>query len=94
MEALKYIIVVLGIIFLVILFIIGLALGFTYVDFVLDKSDCAVKVNNQIVYEGRCHFVTVHSIGENGNSKHVTIYKDVLQTQPLAHYVSENVEVK
>ena len=46
-----------------------------------------------MVYSGRCHFITVTSVGENGNSKHLTIYKDAMNIKPLNHYIAENIKV-
>ncbi len=67
---------------------------FGAVDYFLDKSECNVFVNNSQVYSGACHFVSVSSVGENGNSKKVTIYKDICNLRPLKFYISENVEVR
>lgn len=72
----------------------GIIILVNTVDYSLDKSKCDVFVNNSQVYSGACHFVDISSIGENGNSKRVTIYKDIPCMQPLKVYVSENIEVK
>ena len=64
------------------------------IDFSLDKSSCQVYVNNSKVYSGRCGYVSIRSIGENGNSKHVRIYKDKFGLLPQAHYVSDMVKVE
>jgi len=72
----------------------GFCLGGEYLNYKFDKSICKVEVSNKTVYEGRCHFVSVNSVGENGNTKHVTIFSDVLKLKPTAHYLSEKVTVK
>ena len=69
-------------------------LGFNAVEYYFDKSECNIFVDNEVVYSGKCHFADVVSVGENGNSKHVVIYKDIFKTQPIKHYISEKVEVK
>ena len=80
---------------LVILFIILLAFtcvaGINYIDYRLNDSYCSLYIENKKVYEGRCHYLQVDSIGENGNSKLVTIYKDVLKLQPDKNFISESV---
>ena len=65
-----------------------------YAEYKLDKSECNVYVDNNLVYSGRSHFVSIDSIGENGNTKSLTIHKDVLCLKPDAHYVSENIKVE
>ena len=74
--------------------IIGITCTVNYLDYKLDDSQCIVYVNKQIVYTGRTTFVHIESIGENGNTKHVKIYKDKFHLKPAAHYVSNNVEVR
>ena len=64
------------------------------IKYKLDKSECNVYVDNNLVYSGRSHFVSIDSIGENGNTKSLTIHKDVLCLKPDAHYVSENIKVE
>lgn len=72
----------------------GLYAGGNGVFYLLDKSMCAVTVDNKQVYNDRCHFVNISSIGENGNTKHLTIYKDIFCLKPKAHYISENIVVR
>lgn len=52
------------------------------------------ELNNELVYDGKCHFISVSSVGENGNTKHLTIYGDILGFRPLKHYYANNIEVK
>ena len=97
-DSLEFIVVTVGFLLSLIIgliIIIGLVCGIgNYVSYKLDKSECQVYVENKIVYEGRCHFVTVNSIGENGNTKHLTVYKDILGLKPLKHYVNNDIKVK
>jgi hypothetical protein len=65
--------------------------GFGYLN---DKSICDVYVDNQRVYNDRCHFISIHSIGENGFTKQLTIYKDIFCFRPLKKYISENIVVR
>lgn len=65
--------------------------GFGYLN---DKSICDVYVDNQRVYNDRCHFISIHSIGENGFTKQLTIYKDIFGFKPLKKYVSEDIVVR
>lgn len=82
------------IVIMVILLVFGIYGGFNLVDFYLDKSMCKAYVNNQLVYDGRCHFINVDSIGENGNTKSLTIYKDKMCFKPKAKYIHENIKIK
>lgn len=47
----------------------------------------------QLVYDDRCHFINIHSIGENGNTKLLTIYKDIILFRPKAKYLHENIKI-
>lgn len=76
-----------------ILLIIFFYCTIVYGDYLLDKSQCEVLVNNKVVAQTGCHFVYIDSIGENGNTKRVTIHKDILNLKPLNHYVSNNIVV-
>lgn len=81
--------------FITIIALIGLiCVSVDYANYKLDESECRAYVENKIVYEGRCHFITIKSIGENGNTKHLTIYKDVLGLKPLKHYVNNDIKIK
>lgn len=59
-----------------------------------NKSDCSVWVNQEMVYNGKCHFVDVEPVGEYGNSKRVAIYYDVRKWHQKQKYISEDVEIK
>ena len=85
--------VFLGVIPVIALGILGVNLTINFVNYFLDKSVCAVYVENKQVYDGKCHFVGIHSIGENGNTKELTIYQDKCGLKPLKRYVSENIKV-
>lgn len=86
------------IVILVFMIIIGAIFGLysvvNYADYKLDISECNVYVDNNLVYSGRSHFIDIGSIGENGNTKNLTIHKDVFCLKPVAHYVSENIKVE
>lgn len=64
-----------------------------YTDYKLDQSYCTVKVNNEVVYNGRCHYLGIESIGENGNTKHLTIYGDKWKSRPVKQFVNNNITV-
>lgn len=91
---LKSIVATISLFVLCVILILGVMCTFNYLHYKLDDSNCIVWVNKQIVYTGRTTFVHIESIGENGNTKHVTIYKDKFHLKPSAHYVSNNVEVR
>lgn len=79
--------------------IVGLPIFFTLgfgevIAYHFNKSTCSVYVNSAKVYSGYCHFVTVGSLGENGNTKRVIIYKDSRRWRPKQVYVSDDVEIK
>ena len=86
-------IITLALIFIFILLFIG-SLSCEYANFKLDKSICDVYVENQIIYSGRCHFIDIDSVGENGNTKHLIIYKDALKLKPIKHIINENIQIK
>lgn len=88
------IIVVILLFIIVVGFIFGSYSAINYAEYKLDKSECNVYVDNNLVYSGRSHFISIDSIGENGNTKSLTIHKDVLCLKPDAHYVSENIKVE
>ena len=62
--------------------------------YLFDKSMCTAYVEDQQVYQGRCHFLSISSVGENGNTKRLIIYKDKYGLQPLKKYVNENIKVQ
>lgn len=72
----------------------GIMIGVNGFGYLNDKSICDVYVDNQRVYNDRCHFISIHSIGENGFTKQLTIYKDIFGFKPLKKYVSENIVVR
>lgn len=72
----------------------GIMIGVNGFGYLNDKSICDVYVDNQRVYNDRCHFIGIHSIGENGFTKQLTIYKDIFGFKPLKKYVSENIVVR
>lgn len=88
------VVVILLFIITIVGFIFGSYSALNYAEYKLDKSECNVYVDNNLVYSGRSHFVSISSIGENGNTKSLTIHKDVLCLKPDAHYVSENIKVE
>ena len=65
-----------------------------YVEYHFNKSDCSVWVDNEMVYNGKCHFVSVEPVGEYGNSKRVAIFQDVRKWHQVQKYISENVQIK
>lgn len=88
---------ILFIVFISFLGLIGmLFLGYAIINgtsYLLDKSECVATVAGNVVYDGRCHFISIHSIGENGNSKILTIYNDIWGFKPKAQYVNQDIEV-
>ena len=57
----------------------------------IDHSTCVATVDNNEVYRGKCHFLSVQSVGENGNTKKLEIYDGVLLIIPYKVYVSDNI---
>lgn len=80
--------------FLLIPLILGLFICCNGIFYKLDKSNCIVTVAGNEVYNGRCHFISINSIGENGNTKQLIIYDDIWRLRPKARYVNQNIEVK
>ena len=85
--------VVFSIITAAIIFILGCAIIFITADYYLSESYCTAYVDNKEVYTGRCHFLEIDSIGENGNTKHLAIYKDIIKFKCVKEYVSEDIKV-
>lgn len=90
----------LGELFLCLIFFVAVVLPIFFVlgfgkviEYHFNKSTCSVFVDQEEVYSGYCHFVTVDSIGENGNTKRVVIYKDSRRWRPEQIYVSDDVFV-
>lgn len=77
-----------------VLIIFGIIFVINGGSYLLDQSMCIAYIEDQQVYQGRCHFLSLSSIGENGNSKKLIIYKDKLGLKPLKKYVNENIKVQ
>lgn len=87
--------VMFSIIILIISIIFILQIGVNWLAYYkFDNSMCRVYVNNEQVFSGRCHFIEIGSIGENGNTKKLTIYEDIFCFKPKARYVNEKIEVR
>lgn len=69
-------------------------LGGNWADYRLDQSYCTAKVNNEVVYNGRCHYLDIESIGENGNTKHLTVYSNKWKSRPVKQFVNNNITVE
>ena len=76
------------------LMIFGIIFAINGGSYLFDKSICTAYVEDQQVYQGRCHFLSISSVGENGNTKRLIIYKDKYGLQPLKKYVNENIKVQ
>ena len=72
----------------------SLYLVFEFADYIFDKSQCSVYVDDKIEYSGRCHYISISSIGENGFTKDVTIYKDVLNLRVEKHIVNDDIRIE
>lgn len=86
--------ILIGLIVTLIFILVGIKVGVNGFGYLNDKSICNVYVDNQRVYNDRCHFIAIRSIGENGNIKELTIYEDIFGFKPIKKYVSENIVVK
>lgn len=93
-EFLEYLGYALTITVLSILFLVLIIVSIVGLGFALNKSNCEVFVNNKTVYEGPAKYVEVSSIGENGNTKVVSLHKGFLGFITYKQYVSNSVEVK
>lgn len=78
----------------IMIFLAFVVLAGTWADDRLDQSYCTAKVNNQVVYNGRCHYLDIESIGENGNTKHLTIYGNKWKFRPVKQFVNNNITVE
>lgn len=77
----------------IMIFLALIVLAGVWADYRLDQSYCTAKVNNQVVYSGRCHYLDIESIGENGNTKHLTIYGNKWKYRPVKQFVNNNITV-
>lgn len=75
-------------------FLAFIVLAGTWANYRLDQSYCTAKVNNQVVYNGRCHYLDIESIGENGNTKHLTVYGNKWKSRPVKQFVNNNITVE
>ena len=77
----------------IMIFLALIELAGTWADYRLDQSYCTAKVNNQVVYNGRCHYLDIESIGENDNTKHLTIYGNKWKSRPVKQFINNNITV-
>lgn len=61
--------------------------------YILNQAYCHLYIDGKQVYNGRQYFVEIHSVGENGNTKEVIIYRDKLKLKPKKVYVSNDVRM-
>ena len=98
MDFITNILIIIFTIITFLIFIICVPTGFiaavNLTNYFLDESYCTLFIDNKQVYEGRCHYVDINSIGENGNTKQVVIYKDAFLFKPIKKFVSDNVVLK
>lgn len=97
LEGLKFmlsiiIFLILSLIALVFLIVILVA-GVNYTGYFLNKANCIAKVDNNTVYNGNCHFIALDSVGENGNTKVLKVYKDKTGFILLKQYASDNITI-
>lgn len=97
-DFIRSVLIIIVAIIILLAFLLGLPFGLyattNYANYVLDKSYCTLLIEGKQVYEGRCHYIDIDSIGQNGNSKRVTIYKDAIHTKPIKKFISEDVVIK
>lgn len=75
-------------------FVAALCLGDAYFSYKMNKSECNLFIAKESVYKGRCHFIGIHPVSENANTKHVIIYKDIFRLKPVREFLNDDVEVK
>lgn len=78
----------------IMIFLALIMLGGNWADYRLDQSYCTAKVDSQVVYNGRCYYLDIKSIGENGNTKHLTIYNNKWKSRPVKQFVNNNITVE
>lgn len=93
-DFIKIILMVFGIILILIFGIFFLYCGIALIDSYVNKTICKVYVENKLVHTGYCHYITIHSIGENGNTKHVSIYKDKILLKPILNFINNDVRIE
>lgn len=94
MEWLKGILIGIVAIFILGTVIIGIYCACMLFDYNFDKTNCNLYVDNKLVYTGRTALVHVDSIGENGNTKKVTVSKDKYGLYNDKVYISNNVRLE
>ena len=60
----------------------------------LNKSECAVYIDGQNVFNGKCHLVETFSVGENGDKYEVKIHEDITKFRIKKYYITDKVEIK
>ena len=88
------IIVILAAVFIIAGLIFSLYTTFEFADYIFDNTQCSVYVEDKLEYSGRCHYISISSIGENGFTKDVTIYKDVLNLRVEKHIVNDDIRIE
>lgn len=73
--------------------VITIPLWTEYIRYNCDETNISLLVDGKEVYTGKGHFIRIDSIGENGNTKKVKIYKDIIKIHISNLYVSDNVKV-
>lgn len=93
-DFLRFLCIVMSLLLFFIILIIAVGLGLECLDYVLNKAECNLYVEKKLIWSGRCHFINISSVGENGNTKITTVYKDIIKLKPLKVYVNNDIEVK
>ena len=78
----------------IMIFLALIVLAEAWADYRLDQSYCTAKVNNRVIYNGRCHYLGIESIGKNGNTKRLTVYGNKWKTRPVKQFVNNDITVE
>lgn len=92
-ELLEAIFFVIAILLFLMLVVFGIVLGINGCNYFLDKSMCNAYVADDLVYQGRCHFLSINSIGENGTTKKLIIYKDKVGLKPAKVFINDDIKI-
>ena len=82
-----------GLLLCLMLLTLGIILSINGCNYYLDKSMCKAHVAEDLVYQGRCHFLSVSAIGENRITKKLVIYKDKIGLKPIKVFINDDIKI-
>ena len=54
---------------------------------------CKAYVEEDLVYQGRCHYLEISPIGEYGNTKKLIVYRDKTKFKPIKKFINDDIKI-